>query len=179
MDRRRLSYEPGYIERRYKPCDDDQSGGTNTTKVGDLCYAGSNAMLSLGGKSTELVYDSTHGWHAADDSGEKIQKLTNSTEVTGNGDNDGEHWKVTTTDGTQYYFGLNRLPGWKDSTTAGDQLDPDRAGVRQPVRRAVLQRLLRQRVVPAGVAVEPGLRRRRARQCDGVLLEQGDQQLRP
>ncbi|MFF7156394.1 RHS repeat-associated core domain-containing protein [Streptomyces sp. NPDC008139] len=111
------SYEPGFIERRYKPCDDDQAGGTNTAKVGDLCWFSNNATLSLGGKSTELVYDSTNGWHPADDSGEKIEKLTNADEVTGNGDNDGEHWKVTTTDGTQYYFGLNRLPGWTGSAT--------------------------------------------------------------
>ncbi|NEA75039.1 hypothetical protein C8250_015775 [Streptomyces sp. So13.3] len=111
------AYEPGFIERRYKSCNDDQTGGTNTTKVGDLCYSTSNATLSLGGKNTELVYQSGKGWHAAEDSGEKIEKLTNATTVTGNGDNDGEHWKVTTTDGTQYFFGLNRLPGWKDGST--------------------------------------------------------------
>ena len=37
--------------------------GTNTTKVGDLCCATDNATLSLGGKSTELVYDASKGWH--------------------------------------------------------------------------------------------------------------------
>ncbi|CAG7605904.1 RHS repeat domain-containing protein [Actinacidiphila bryophytorum] len=111
------SYEPGFIERSYKSCNDDQTGGTNTAKVGDQCWYTDNATLSLGGRSTELVYDSTHGWHAADDSGQKIEKLTNADEVTGNGDNDGEHWKVTATDGTQYFFGLNRLPGWTGSTT--------------------------------------------------------------
>ncbi|MFK0043822.1 RHS repeat domain-containing protein [Streptomyces sp. NPDC090741] len=107
------SYEPGFIERRYKACDDDKTGGTNATKVGDQCWFNDNATLSLGGKSTELVHDAATGWHAADDSGEKIEKLTGAV----NGDNDGEHWKVTTTDGTQYFFGLNRLPGWKDDTT--------------------------------------------------------------
>lgn len=112
------SYEPGFIERSYTSCNDDQTGGTNTTKVGDLCWFNDNATLSLGGKSTQLVYDATHGWHPADDSGEKVEKLTNADEVTGNGDNDGEHWKITTTDGTQYYFGLNRLPGWTGSATA-------------------------------------------------------------
>jgi RHS repeat-associated protein len=114
------SYEPGFIERRYKPCDDDQSGGTNTTKVGDLCWYSNNATLSLGGKSTELVYDATQGWHPADDSGEKVEKLTgavNGDQGTAGVDGVGEHWKVTTTDGTQYYFGLNRLPGWTGSAT--------------------------------------------------------------
>ena len=28
-----------------------------------------------------------------------------------NGDAGGEHWKVTTGDGAQYVFGMNRLPG--------------------------------------------------------------------
>ncbi|WP_326649961.1 MULTISPECIES: RHS repeat-associated core domain-containing protein [unclassified Streptomyces] len=107
------SWEPGYIERRYKGCNDDKTGGTNTTKVGDLCWYNDNATLSLGGKNTELVHDAAKGWHPATDSGEKVEKLTGAT----NGDNNGEHWKITTTDGTQYFFGLNRLPGWKDSTT--------------------------------------------------------------
>ncbi|WP_223279781.1 polymorphic toxin-type HINT domain-containing protein [Streptomyces sp. SDr-06] len=107
------SMEPGFIERRYKSCNDDKTGGTNTTKVGDLCWFNDNATMSLNGKSTELVYDATAGWHPAADSGEKIEKLTGAN----NGDNDGEHWKVTDSDGTQYYFGLNRLPGWKDATT--------------------------------------------------------------
>ncbi|WP_189971955.1 scabin-related ADP-ribosyltransferase [Streptomyces violascens] len=107
------SMEPGFIERRYKACNDDKTGGTNTTKVGDLCWFNDNATMSLNGKSTELVYDATTGWHPAADSGEKVEKLTGAN----NGDNDGEHWKVTGVDGTQYYFGLNRLPGWKDATT--------------------------------------------------------------
>ncbi|GGZ37627.1 hypothetical protein GCM10010343_75800 [Streptomyces avidinii] len=106
-------WEPGFIERRYKPCNDDKTGGTNTTKVGDQCWFNDNATLSLGGKSTELVYEQGKGWHPASDSGEKVEKLTGAA----NGDNDGEHWKITTTDGTQYFFGLNRLPGWKDDST--------------------------------------------------------------
>ncbi|MFD0382797.1 hypothetical protein ACFQ2B_11705 [Streptomyces stramineus] len=107
------SWEPGFIERRYKPCNDDKDGGTNKTKVGDLCWYNDNATMSLGGRTTELVHDKDKGWHPATDSGEKVEKLTG----TDNGDDNGEHWKVTTTDGTQYFFGLNRLPGWKDSST--------------------------------------------------------------
>ncbi|GGT22526.1 hypothetical protein GCM10010286_55110 [Streptomyces toxytricini] len=107
------SWEPGFIERRYKPCNDDKTGSTHTTKVGDLCWFNDNATLSLNGKSTELVYEQGKGWHPAADSGEKVEKLTNAS----NGDDNGEHWKITTVDGTQYYFGLNRLPGWKDAST--------------------------------------------------------------
>ncbi|WP_078860059.1 RHS repeat domain-containing protein [Streptomyces sp. NRRL F-2747] len=107
------NWEPGFIERKYKACNDDKTGGTNTTKVGDQCWFNDNATMSLGGKSTELVYEEGKGWHPASDSGEKVEKLAGA----GNGDNDGEHWKITTTDGTQYFFGLNRLPGWKDAST--------------------------------------------------------------
>ncbi|MCX4674732.1 polymorphic toxin-type HINT domain-containing protein [Streptomyces sp. NBC_01433] len=117
------SWQPGYIERRYKACDDDKDGGTNTTKVGDQCWFNDNATLSLGGTTTELVRDATKGWHPAQDTGQKVEKLTgasNGDKGTAGVDGAGEHWKVTTTDGTQYFFGLNRLPGWSDHGTAAD-----------------------------------------------------------
>ncbi|MFJ8764685.1 polymorphic toxin-type HINT domain-containing protein [Streptomyces clavifer] len=117
------SYEPGYIERRYKSCEDDKEGGTNTTRVGDLCWYNDNATLSVGGKTTELIYDKAKGWHPASDSGEKVEKLAgavNGDKGTDGVDGQGEHWKVTTADGTQYFFGLNRLPGWSDNGTAAD-----------------------------------------------------------
>lgn len=120
------SYEPGYIERRYKACNDDKTDGTNTTKVGDLCWYNDNAVLNLGGKSTELVHDSEKGWHPAQDAGEKVEKLTgadNADKGTAGAKGEGgsgEHWKITTTDGTQYFFGLNKLPGWSDNGTAAD-----------------------------------------------------------
>ncbi|MEU3838422.1 RHS repeat-associated core domain-containing protein [Streptomyces sp. NPDC028635] len=110
------SYEPGFIERRYKSCEDDKTDGTNTTKRFDQCWFNDNATLNLGGKSTELVYEEGKGWHPQADSAEKVERLTGAT----NGDNNGEYWKVTTADGTQYFFGLNRLPGWKDNGTAAD-----------------------------------------------------------
>ncbi|WP_345691177.1 polymorphic toxin-type HINT domain-containing protein [Streptomyces coeruleoprunus] len=116
-------WEPGYIERRYKPCNDDKNGATNTTDVGDMCWFNDNAVLSLGGKTTELVYDATKGWHPASDSGEKVEKLTgasNPDKGTADKDGVGEHWKITATDGTQYFFGLNKLPGWSDNGTAAD-----------------------------------------------------------
>ena len=48
------------------------------------------------------------------DDGSRIERLR---PAAGNGDNDGEYWKVTTTDGTQYFFGRNRLPGWTSADT--------------------------------------------------------------
>ncbi len=99
-----FSYDPGYIERRYKPCSDD---GHATSA--EQCWAFDNATIMLNGSSSELIKDDKTGdWKFASDDGTKVEKLTDAT----NGDNDGEHWKVTTSDGTEYWFGLNRLPGW-------------------------------------------------------------------
>ncbi|WP_411101037.1 polymorphic toxin-type HINT domain-containing protein [Streptomyces sp. x-45] len=117
------TWEPGYIERRYKSCNDDKKDATNTTRVGDLCWYNDNATLSLGGKTTELVYEEGKGWHPESDSGEKVEKLTgaaNDDKGTSGKDGVGEHWRITAADGTQYYFGLNRLPGWSDH---GDDTD--------------------------------------------------------
>ncbi len=100
-----FDYWPGFVERRYKPCADDGV----TPKRNDQCWGNNNATLSLNGQATELVLDDATGtWQPKDDDGTKVQRLTGA----GNDDNDGEHWKVITPDGTQYYFGLNHLPGW-------------------------------------------------------------------
>lgn len=105
------SLEPGYIERRYVSCADDAKDGNGTDKSGDLCWKKDNAVLSLGGQSNVLVKDDTTGeWHLEDDDGTKVEKLTDTS--LGNGDDNGEYWRVTTPNGTQYYFGHNRLPGW-------------------------------------------------------------------
>ncbi|MFJ2175322.1 RHS repeat-associated core domain-containing protein [Streptomyces sp. NPDC087851] len=109
------SLTENYIERRYASCNDDMTGGTNKAKNGDLCWSNWNATMSLDGQSHELVRDDTRGeWKLKDDDGTRIERLTDADAATprANGDNDGEHWRITTTDGTQYYFGYNRLPGW-------------------------------------------------------------------
>ncbi|MFJ2646706.1 polymorphic toxin-type HINT domain-containing protein [Streptomyces sp. NPDC087420] len=93
-----------FIERSYDSCEDDGQKDKH-----DECWANDNATLTLGGKSTPLIKDKTTGaWHPKDDDGERIVRSTGAS----NGDNDGEFWTVTTTDGTQYVFGKNRLPGW-------------------------------------------------------------------
>ncbi|WP_188195970.1 polymorphic toxin-type HINT domain-containing protein [Nonomuraea sp. SYSU D8015] len=102
----------GFIERKYKSCNDDGV----TPKTGEQCWAGENATLMLGGSATELVRDSASGaWRPKNDDGSRVEKLTGAANGDGGGDHDkGEHWKVTAPDGTQYFFGLNRLPGWSD-----------------------------------------------------------------
>ncbi|HEY4026290.1 MAG TPA: type IV secretion protein Rhs, partial [Candidatus Dormibacteraeota bacterium] len=83
-------------------------------KTGDLCWGGDNAYLSLNGGTTELVRDDSSGtWRLKDDDGSRVELLTGAP----NGASSGQHWKVTTDDGTQYFFGLNHLPGY----ASGDQ----------------------------------------------------------
>ncbi|MFG1755024.1 polymorphic toxin-type HINT domain-containing protein [Streptosporangium sandarakinum] len=102
-----FDYWPGFIERRYKSCADDGV----TPKRNDQCWGNHNATLSLNGQATELVLDDASGtWQPKDDDGSKIEKLSGAD----NGDLDGEYWRVTTPDGTQYYFGRNHLPGWTE-----------------------------------------------------------------
>ncbi|MEU5942367.1 polymorphic toxin-type HINT domain-containing protein [Micromonospora sp. NPDC047548] len=97
-----FNYEPGHIERRYKSCSED-----GHDQYVDQCWAYDNATILLNGKSTELV-KSGSTWKFATDDGSKVERFTGAV----NGDNDGEYWVVTTTDGTEYYFGKNRLQGW-------------------------------------------------------------------
>ncbi len=96
---------PGFIERSYQSCVDDNP----SHKTGDMCWFNDNATLSLNGHSGELIRSGSV-WRLKDDDGTKVERVTDSAR--GNGDNDNEYWKVTTTDGTQYYFGYHKLPGW-------------------------------------------------------------------
>ncbi len=94
-----------YIERSYLPCSEEGQEGK-----GDLCWRGNAVTLVLNGRSTQLVHDESaegNGWRLKGDDGSKVQRLTGGD----NEANDGEHWRVTTSDGTQYTFGLNKLPG--------------------------------------------------------------------
>ncbi|MFC4956797.1 RHS repeat-associated core domain-containing protein [Streptomyces mauvecolor] len=97
-------YDPGFIERSYKPCSKD--GQPNT--VGDNCWSGESMTMSLGGRSVKLVKDDTTGtWRENSDDGSRVEHLTGAA----NGAQNGEYWRITTTNGVQYYFGLNHAPG--------------------------------------------------------------------
>ncbi|MDF2269286.1 hypothetical protein P2Q00_28160 [Streptomyces coacervatus] len=117
-------YDPGHIERRYRTCKDDRktlnSGTPNNTakkdKTSDLCWASYNAVMSLAGKTTELVRDAAAGsnpetdtevYRPQQDDGTRVEHKTGGS----NGDNNGEYWVVTTVDGTKYYYGLNQVGG--------------------------------------------------------------------
>ncbi|MFC7531498.1 polymorphic toxin-type HINT domain-containing protein [Actinoplanes sp. GCM10030250] len=93
----------GYIERNYVSCQEDQAGGNNSVKTGDLCYKTDDVQLALAGHSGEVIRDAATGkYRLVNDDGSRIERVTGAA---GSPDNDGEHWKLTTSDGTQYFFG--------------------------------------------------------------------------
>ncbi|MEU4243625.1 polymorphic toxin-type HINT domain-containing protein [Actinoplanes sp. NPDC026619] len=97
-----------FVERTYRSCDDIDAEGA-PDHSGDLCWAGQILTLSLNGESTSIVYDDkTHTFRSANDNATtQIDNLSDAT----NGTKNGEYFRVTQ-NGTQYYFGLSRLPGW-------------------------------------------------------------------
>lgn len=125
------SYDPGYIERRYRSCQDDRktlkAGSPNNTaqqdKTSDLCWVSYNAVMSLGGRTTELVRAAASGsdpdkdaelYRPQQDDGTRVEHRVGGS----NDDNNGEYWVVTTTDGTQYYYGLNAVGGGHANTNS-------------------------------------------------------------
>ncbi len=99
---------PGYIERSYKPCATDLGGTNGQTKTGDLCWETENATAVGLAATGALVKAGDNKWRPEKDDGTRVEHVTGAT----NGDDNGEHWILTKPDGTKYYFGLNRLPGW-------------------------------------------------------------------
>lgn len=95
----------GYIERSYTSCSlADDSGANNAgNPTGDECWLSDNATLSLGGHSGELIKDASNPnrWHLRNDDGTFVEHLTGAA----NGAQNGEYWRVTTSDGSQFFFG--------------------------------------------------------------------------
>ncbi|GIM66440.1 type IV secretion protein Rhs [Amorphoplanes auranticolor] len=115
---------PGYIERQYKPCADDQddirgkAANNKNNFGGDLCWLKpeGNATISFNGRATELVKSSGDRWKGVSDDGSRIELLKDPSYD--NGDTDGEYWRVTTTDGIQYFFGRSKGPAGASGATA-------------------------------------------------------------
>lgn len=89
--------QAGFIERSYQSCKED---GQATSQ--ELCFTSQNATVTLPGVAGELVRDDATGvWKSDGNSGWRVELLTGAA----NGDNNGEYWRLTAPDGTQYFFG--------------------------------------------------------------------------
>ncbi|MGW0916783.1 polymorphic toxin-type HINT domain-containing protein [Streptomyces sp. NPDC002784] len=125
------SYDVGFIERRYRTCKDDRktltSGTPNNTaakdKTSDLCWVSPNAVMSLNGKTTELVREpttsvnpetATERYRPQSDDGTRVEHRVGAV----NDDNNGEYWVVTGSDGTSYYFGQHQVGGGHADTNS-------------------------------------------------------------
>ena len=117
-----FSLPSSYIQRIYQSCHQNPAGPTQTE---DSCWSADNELvLSLNGQTSTLIPDSTTAglYHAVNDQDERVQYETGAV----NGARNGEYWVVTTDNGTQYTFGLNKLPGWAsgDATTNSVLTEP-------------------------------------------------------
>ncbi|MET7556266.1 RHS repeat-associated core domain-containing protein [Streptomyces albidoflavus] len=111
--------QPGAIERRYKTCADDDVKNADGLKPPDLCWGYDNAFITFGGKGGELVPTGKDDeFRLQRDDGTRIKRLQSANR--GNGDNDGEYWRLTDPQGTRYYFGYHRLPGWTEGKETTD-----------------------------------------------------------
>ncbi|WP_406293562.1 hypothetical protein OG948_02905 [Embleya sp. NBC_00888] len=105
-------YSPGFVERSYQACARD---GQDTS--GERCWSSQNSLtLSLNGKSSTLIQDDTDKskWRLEGDDDSRIEPLTGAA----NGDDNGEHWRLTSDDGVQYYFGVGHKPGGDNTDAA-------------------------------------------------------------
>lgn len=102
----------GFIERSYVGCavDDGPSGPVKTS--GDLCWKNANATVSFAGHSGELIQIAgTNQYRLSNDDGTRFTEFKGAP-CAANGTSDTACWQMITTDGTQYLFGLNQLPGY-------------------------------------------------------------------
>jgi RHS repeat-associated protein len=93
-----FDYQPGYIETDYTTCSQDAL----EPHIADLCDYDAVVTMVLDGQTTQLVYGSGK-WAPAADGGQTVKQIGNT-------------WEIIEPNGTQYWFGLNELPGW----TTGD-----------------------------------------------------------
>ena len=115
----------GFVERTYGGCSADTEGDVKPPQVGDLCWRSDNATASYGGAGGMLIRDDATGkWRSRSDDGSRIERFTGA----GNGDNDGESWKITTVDGTQYFFGSDAGSTWTVPVFGDDSGEPCHGG---------------------------------------------------
>ena len=110
-----------FIERRYEPCI------RNFPYTSDLCWMTDNATISLGGVSGSLIpVNAAHTeWRVQSDPGWKIERLTGAPYTT---IHQGQYWRATGPDGTQYFFGYGHMPGQRTNSILAVNVIADNVG---------------------------------------------------
>ncbi|BCW86100.1 type IV secretion protein Rhs [Arthrobacter sp. NicSoilE8] len=113
----------GSIRQKFGSCRDQLPAGTKTW---DLCgnADGRQFTISFGSRSGLIVEDATQTdpklkYRLQNDDGSRLEYLTGAS----NGTRAGDYWRLTDPEGTQYYFGVNRLPGWSSTTQNTNSTD--------------------------------------------------------
>ncbi|WP_454809651.1 RHS repeat-associated core domain-containing protein [Paenarthrobacter nitroguajacolicus] len=105
----------GQIQQKFASCQEQAVANSY-----DLCGnpGGQQFTISFGGRAGLVIRDAATGvYKLQNDDNTKLEYLTGAA----NGTFDGGYWRLTDTSGTQYWFGVNRIPGWsagKDNYSA-------------------------------------------------------------
>ncbi|ASN19856.1 RHS repeat-associated core domain-containing protein [Arthrobacter sp. YN] len=122
----------GTIRQKFGSCKDQLPAGTQTW---DLCGnpGGQEFTISFGNRSGLIIKDANGKFHLQADDNTRLEFLQDTN--TANGTRYGDYWKVTDPEGTEYFFGLNKLPGWtsgKATTNSTDYVPVRAATSTQP-----------------------------------------------
>jgi RHS repeat-associated protein len=115
-------------------CADHPEGTAANYPTGDSCYDGELVQMSLDGTDSPLVFSSsstsggvtTSTWKPQADDGAVITHVSPSSTVFGAYDPNSpgqDYWTVTERDGTEYWFGLQHLPGFVSGDAATSSVD--------------------------------------------------------
>ncbi|MFE7504770.1 RHS repeat-associated core domain-containing protein [Promicromonospora sp. NPDC057488] len=115
-----------FVERTYGGCMEDKEGsrkpGTDFDDVGDLCWRSDNATSVFDGGGGLMIRAGGDTWRLKNDDYTRVQQVGSPD----GGQQDGEGWKITTTDGTQYFFGSRPASSsvWKVRVYGDDSGEP-------------------------------------------------------
>jgi YD repeat-containing protein len=115
-----------FVEQTFTSCSDSPEGVSlpSSESTADECYDGPILTVSLDGSSSSLVCNAaeTQCTEQSDD-GATVSHVTGSGN--GSGTYNTDYWVITERDGTKYYFGLNRLPGYASGDAATHSVDSE------------------------------------------------------